>query len=164
MHAGKRSSALLAALIILMLLATLLEPALVIMAEGLQPLKLAVYVSPPTLPADGRAYACVYVQVQDLEGRPCPAPFKVNVTLTSSNLEVGTVQGEVVIAEGETFAVASFNTTNKAGLTIITASASGFTSGSAFLTTVNPSGLLLPSSSTSTPRAPCLARRALAER
>jgi hypothetical protein len=138
-----RHSALLF-IIILSLLNIFFQPVLAEKVESSQPLRLVVYVSPPALPADGRAYACVYVQVQDLEGRPCPAPFKVNVTLTSSNLEVGTVQGEVVIAEGETFAVAPFNTTNKAGLTIITASASGLMSGSAFLTTVNPSGASPP--------------------
>jgi hypothetical protein len=127
-----------------MLLNTLFQPAFSTEIGSLQPARLAVYVSPPTLPADGRGYTCVYVQIQDLEGMPFPAPSTVNVSLTSSNLEVGCVEGKVTIGEGETFAVALFNTTHTPGLTIITASASGFISGFAALTTVNPSGASSP--------------------
>jgi len=125
-------------------LAVLVQPAFPVGAEGFQPARLAVYVSPPTLPADGRSYACVHVQIQDLDGMPLPASSKVTVTLTSSNLDVGYVEGAVAIGEGESFTTAIFNTTLKPGLTIITASASGFISGFAALTTVNPSGAFPP--------------------
>jgi len=125
-----------------LLLAALLQQASIVGAG--QVAKLAVYVSPPILPADGGRYACVYVQIQDLDGRPLPAPSRVNVTLASSNLDVGAVTGWVVIDEGETFAVAFFNTTFKPGLTVIAASAQGFMSGFAALVTVNPSGASPP--------------------
>jgi len=125
-------------------LAVLFQPAFAAAAEGVHPSRLAVYFSPPTLPADGKSYMCVYVQIQDFDGFPVPAPSNVTVTLTSSNLDVGCVEGEIVIDEGETFAAALFNTTRKPGLTIITASASGFISGYAALTTVNPSGASPP--------------------
>ena len=128
----------------IILLNALFQPASALEIGSLQPMRLVVYVSPPALPADGRGYACVYVQIQDLEGTPLPALSRINVTLTSSNLDVGTVEGEISIDEGETFAVAFFKTTYKAGLTIITATASGFISGYAVLSTVNPSGASQP--------------------
>ena len=128
----------------LLLLAMLVQHAIPMGAEILQTAKLTVYISPPTLPADGRSYPCIYVQIQDLNGTPIPASSEVRVTLTSSNLDVGCVEAEAVIAEGETFTTAVFNTTLKPGLTIITASASGFISGYAVLVTVNPSGASPP--------------------
>jgi len=107
-------------------------------ANGFGVLRLAVYVSPPVLLADGNGHRCVYVQIQDLDGKPSMAPSNVTVTLTSSNLDVGVVENPIVIAEGESFSIARFNTTLKSGVTVITASASGFITGSATLTTVNP--------------------------
>jgi|GEM_PF-1970716 len=127
-----------------LLLTMLVQHPILVGAGGFQTAKLTVYVSPPALPADGRSYTCIYVQIQDLDGTPIPAPSEVKVTLTSSNLDVGYVEGEAVIAEGETFTTAVFNTTLKPGLTIITASASGFISGYAALVTVNPSGASPP--------------------
>jgi len=128
----------------IILLNTLFQPAFAMEIGGPKPTRLAVYVSPPTLPADGGSYACVYIQIQDFWGMPLPASSRLSVTLTSSNLEVGWVDEEATIEEGETFTVALFNTSLKPGLTIITASASGFISGYAALTTVNPSGASPP--------------------
>lgn len=113
-------------------------------ADLFEGLRLTVYVSPPVLPADGRGYGCVYVQIQDLDGEPLVAPSNVTVTLTSSNLDVGVVESPIVIAEGESFSIAWFNTTLKPGVAIITASAPGFIGGSAALTTINPAGASPP--------------------
>lgn len=100
--------------------------------------RLAVYISPPTLLADGKEYPCVYVQIQDLEGKPLKAALDVEVILTSSNLDVGMVKSRLVIPAGESFSTASFTTTLTPGTTIITASAPGFITGTATLTTVTP--------------------------
>ena len=132
-----------APLIILLSLNFCLAPAPV-GAELFEGLRLAVYVSPPALPADGKEYRCVYVQIQDLTGKPLMAPSNVTVTLTSSNLDVGIVESPTVIAEGESFSVARFNTTLEPGVTIITASAPGYIGGSAALTTVSPAGASPP--------------------
>ncbi len=99
-------------------------------------LRLAVYAVPPILPADGRSYKCIYVQIQDAEGRPVKAPSDVLVVLTSSNLEVGVVEESVVIPKGCDFAIARFNTSFVAGETAVTASSSGFETGKAVLKTV----------------------------
>ncbi len=101
-------------------------------------LKLAVYICPPTIPADGGSYKCVYVQIQDLSGYPVVLDESIIVNLSSSNLNVGTIVDELIIPCGSSFAVAEFNTTTHPGETIITASAQGFISGSAVLRTVHP--------------------------
>ncbi len=100
--------------------------------------RLAVYLSPPVIPADGKSYRCIYVQIQDSEGRPVILRTDLLVTLTSSNLDVGTVNNKLIIPAGDTFSTAIFNTTHKPGVTTITASAPGFKAGMATLRTVNP--------------------------
>jgi len=97
---------------------------------GPVPTKLAVYGFPPTLPADGGAYKAVVVQLQDAGGSPAKAPIgDVNVTLTSSNVTVGTVDPSVVISAGSTYTAAMFYTDNNNGSAVVTAQASGYTSG-----------------------------------
>ncbi|MEM3090451.1 MAG: carboxypeptidase regulatory-like domain-containing protein [Candidatus Bathyarchaeia archaeon] len=94
------------------------------------PSKLAVYCLPPVLPADGRAYEAIIVQLQDASGAPAKAPIgDVNVTLSSSNVEVGTVPANVTIKAGDTYAKVTFQTTSVAGSTTITAMASGYSTG-----------------------------------
>jgi hypothetical protein len=102
---------------------------------GPVPSKLAVYCLPPVLPADGRAYEAVIVQLQDSAGTPAKAPIgDVNVTLSSSNVTVGTVTPYITIKAGSTFAAALF-ITNNTGSATITAMASGYASGQATIKT-----------------------------
>ena len=97
---------------------------------GPVPSQLAVYSFPPTVPADGEFYDAIIVQLQDAKGLPAKAPIgNINVTLSSSNIIVGTVGPSMVIEAGNTYAVATFNATNAAGSTTITAIASGYISG-----------------------------------
>lgn len=107
------------------------------------PSKLQVYISPPKVLADNSVYEVVYVQPQDANGNPARASEDVKVLLLSSKTDVGTVQPEVTIRKGETYAVAKFSTTFVAGTTTITAMAadSGYASGTATITTVGPSKL-----------------------
>jgi adhesin/invasin len=95
------------------------------------PSKLAIYSLPPTLPADGRAYKSVVVQLQDAGGLPAKAPIgNVNVMLTSSNLSVGNVDSSVLITAGDTYAVATFYTNGiGTGSAVITALSSGYVTG-----------------------------------
>lgn len=99
-------------------------------------LRLAVYIAPPVLPADGREHKCVYIQIQDSHGRPVKASSDVEVILTSSNLEVGRIEDSIVIPKGSDYAIAKFNTTLLTGDTVITASSPGFKTGMAVLKTV----------------------------
>ncbi len=100
------------------------------------PSKLAVYCFPPTLPSDNGVYESIVVQLQDTQGSPARAPIgDVNVTLSSSNTNVGTVDNSTIIESGSTYAQAKLYTTNMSGTTTITAIASGYTSGEAVMRT-----------------------------
>jgi hypothetical protein len=103
---------------------------------GPVPYKLAVYCFPPVLPADNGVYKAIIVQLQDSGGNPAKAPIgDVNVTLSSSNATIGTVDNFVVIKGGNTYAVANFYATYNAGSTTITAMASGYASAEASIKT-----------------------------
>jgi len=107
---------------------------------GVIPTKLAVYLGPPTLPAESGTHYAVFVQLQDAAGNPAYAPAGgVGVSLRSSNTTVGTVYTSAIISAGTNFASTYFTATSVPGTTLITASAAGYTSGTATMTTVPPS-------------------------
>jgi hypothetical protein len=98
--------------------------------------KLEVYCLPPILPADSGSYRAIIVQLQDSSGTPAKAPIgNVNVTLSSSNIDVGGVDSSVTITAGSTYAVATFYTTTYPGSAVVTAIASGYVSGDEQVTT-----------------------------
>ncbi len=100
------------------------------------PYALAVYGFPSTLPADNSSYNAIMVQLQDSSGIPAKAPKNgIPVTLFSSNTNVGTVNTSITIPEGQTYAIATFNTTTTNGQATITAVASGYTTGGTTITT-----------------------------
>ena len=103
---------------------------------GPVPSNLAVNVLPLVLPADGGSYRSILVQLQDSGGLPAKAPIgNVTVTLSCSNVTVGTVDPSVVIHAGASYAAATFSTTVTAGSAVITAIASGYSTGQAQVTT-----------------------------
>ncbi len=103
---------------------------------GPTPSKLAVYCYPPKLPNDAGVYESVIVQLQDSQGSPARAPIgDVNVTLSSSDISVGTVDNWTIISSGSTYAVAKFYTTTTQGSTTLTAISSGYSSGAAVMIT-----------------------------
>jgi len=105
---------------------------------GPVPNKLAVYGLPPQLPANSSSYDAVIVQLQDASGVPAKAPIgNVSVSLSSSDLSVGTVSSTVIIPSGSTYTVTAFNTTSKPGSTTITATSSDYTTGQTIITTQN---------------------------
>lgn len=100
------------------------------------PYALAVYGFPSTLPADNSSYNAIMVQLQDSSGIPAKAPKNgIPITLFSSNTNVGTVNTPITIPEGQTYAIATFNTTTTNGQATITAVASGYTTGGTTITT-----------------------------
>jgi len=107
---------------------------------GIVPSKLTVYLSPSVIPNDGGTHYVVFIQLQDAAGNPAFAPAGgVGVSLSSSNTAVGTVDLAEAIGAGATFARTWFKSTATTGTSLITASASGYTSGTATITTVAPS-------------------------
>ncbi|MEM3551450.1 MAG: carboxypeptidase regulatory-like domain-containing protein [Candidatus Bathyarchaeia archaeon] len=103
-----------------------------------EPSKLKIYVGPSKVPADNGVYEAVFVQLQDAKGNPARALRDLDVSLSSSNTYVGSVDPLVTIRQGETYASAKFYSTYTPGSTTITAAASGFATVQASLTTVGP--------------------------
>jgi len=101
------------------------------------PAKLAVYVTPDTLFADGSTqYDVITVALEDSAGNVAWAQSKIGVTLYSSDLTIGTTPESIYIQAGSQYAKTSFTTKTKAGTTTITATATGLTSGSATVSTI----------------------------
>jgi hypothetical protein len=105
-------------------------------SQSLAPAALSLSTVPSKLPADNNTYPAVIVAVVDRGGHPTAAIADINVSLTSSQENVGKVIAEVAIHASETYAIANFTTTHTAGSTTITATTTGLTTASAVVTTV----------------------------
>jgi hypothetical protein len=93
------------------------------------PSAIAVFGFPSTLPADGGAYDSIMVQLQDSSGSPAKAPKGgIQVALSCADTNIGTITPSVTINEGQTYAIATFTTTQTTGSATITPVASGYTS------------------------------------
>jgi len=124
-------SRLMAILILLPLLTSLIPATTVAALDN----RINVSLGPSNLIADGETHECVFVQITNAKGEPIPAPENVVVTLTSSRLGVGSVQGTVTIKEGSSFTNGTFTTTKYPGTTLITATAPGYMTGGAEMMT-----------------------------
>jgi hypothetical protein len=102
------------------------------------PTKLYIYTSAPNVLADNNTYRCIYVQLQDVNGKISRATQDIVVGLSSSQTNIGTVDSSITIPQGETFAQADFTSTYYPGSTTISASATGFTTVLSTITTVGP--------------------------
>lgn len=107
----------------------------VITTIGPYPYETTVYGFPSLLPADGKTYTAVMVQLQDSTGLPARAPNDVQISLFSSNSTVGSVSPSIIILQGQTFAIANFTSTITPGITSITALGHGYASTQAKFTT-----------------------------
>lgn len=94
----------------------------------------------PKLPADGKEYASIVVQLQDRAGFPVLAKSDVKISLSSGSLNAGSVEENVVITKGTSQTTAIFKTSLVDDESFkITASSPGFTSVEAEMeTTVQP--------------------------
>ena len=106
------------------------------------PSSIAAYGFPATLPSDGHSYPAIMIQLQDSTGSPARAPKGgVQIALTSSNTTVGAVTPSITIFEGETYAIADFNTTTIAQMegkiksANVTAVSQGYSSSQVTITT-----------------------------
>lgn len=93
-----------------------------------------------SVPADGKTYGVLAVSIQSSSGQPIIATSTFTVLVSSSNVGVGTVQGNFSFLAGRTFMLANLTTTSTPGSTVITASAQGYQPGSAQVQTQELSG------------------------
>ncbi len=91
-----------------------------------------------TLPADGAAYSVFAVSLSDSTGAPAVAPNDIVIQLSSSRADIVSVDTSVVIRQGSIATIARMQTTLLAGLSNISASSVGLSSGTIPVTTVIP--------------------------
>ena len=103
-----------------------------------EPAKLRIYIGPNKVPADNSIYECIFLQLQDSTSRPTRALEDTTISLSSSLTSIGTVDPTITIPTGETYAVAKFDSTFTPGSTTIAATASGFATVQATMTTIAP--------------------------
>jgi len=105
---------------------------------GAIPHMISLSVVPEHLPSDGRSHKSIVIQLQDIEGKPVNAPSDVVISLSSTKTDIGIVDGTVVLPSGRSTIISTFYSTLVPGITVITASASGYASGSIELITAEP--------------------------
>lgn len=103
-----------------------------------QPSKLKIYVGPTSVPADDSTYNCIFVQLQDSSGKPARALQDTTISLSSSATNIGTVDPSITIPSGSTYGAANFRSTFTPGTTTIAATATGYATVQASVTTVGP--------------------------
>ena len=103
-----------------------------------EPSKLKIYVGPASVLADKNVYDIILVQLQDSKNAPARALEDTTISLSSSLTNIGTVDSSITIPKGSTQATAKFYTTYTPGTTTITATASGYMTVQAPVTTVGP--------------------------
>ncbi len=102
------------------------------------PAALKIYVGPTSVPADNNSYTCIYVQLLDSSQHPTRALQDTVIGLSSSNTNIGTVKPSITIPASATYASTSFQTTFSPGSSTIAATASGFATVQAAVTTIGP--------------------------
>ncbi|MCW4049489.1 MAG: Ig-like domain-containing protein [Candidatus Bathyarchaeota archaeon] len=95
--------------------------------------RLVIRLTPSIIPADGAEHELVVVQLQSPNGNPFIPNDDVTVYLTSSNLEIGTVEEEIVISSGKSYGKGYFTSNFEAGISVVSASAKSFQTGEATL-------------------------------
>jgi hypothetical protein len=83
--------------------------------------------APSKMLADGRSYNSVFVQLQNSAGNPVPAKSDIVVNLSSSSTRTASVQNNVTIKSGSTYAAASVTPTSTPGEFALSASSTGYT-------------------------------------
>lgn len=96
---------------------------------GSAPKALSLYQIPGIVQAADKTTNSLVVSLIDESGYPVAALEDTAVSFTSSDPEIATVDGSVVLAEGTSYALTGVHTTSKAGETTISASADELDSG-----------------------------------
>jgi hypothetical protein len=99
-----------------------------------EPNGISLSVAPSTIPANGTSYQVVFVSLLE-GGAPAVALQPLNISLATSNTNVGSVAPFIVIPANHEYAIAEFTTSLVTGSTTITAAATGVASSQAALLT-----------------------------
>ena len=91
--------------------------------------RIIVTPTPHGINADGLTHEIITIELQTVDGSAFLAPKDIRVQISSSNLNVGSVEEYVTIPEGKSYAKAEFTSTANSGITIISASSPGFETG-----------------------------------
>jgi hypothetical protein len=102
------------------------------------PSRLNIYAGPTSVLADNNTYNCIFVQLQDSSGQPARALQDTTISLSSSQTTIGTIVSSVTILNGTTYTSANFQTTFSPGTTTISATATGYATVQATVTTIGP--------------------------
>lgn len=102
------------------------------------PANLRIFLGPTSVLADNNTYNCIFVQLQDSTGKPARALEDTTISLSSSVTNIGTVNPSITIPKEATYASASFSSTFSPGTTVISASATGYTTVQSTMTTIGP--------------------------
>jgi hypothetical protein len=87
------------------------------------PKYLKIFVGPNHILADNNSYPQIAVELQDSQGNIANSTSNVSITLISTDTNIGQINSTLTIGSPTTYAVATFNSTYKAGLTNIVAAA-----------------------------------------
>jgi hypothetical protein len=87
--------------------------------------KIYLGIEPSVVIADNSATQNIFVMLQDMYGYPANAPRDTLISLSSSNIEIGSLPSSLIIPKGEAFAFTYFKKSNKEGITQITAHSEG---------------------------------------
>ena len=101
---------------------------------------LRISVAPSALPADGKTYPTLFVQLLGPEGAPRHSREPLRVFLTSSSPEVATVPQEIIVEPDSSYASVPLSVSFLPGVTRVMALAADHGSASAEVKTVSPLG------------------------
>ncbi|MCW3999270.1 MAG: hypothetical protein NWE93_03430 [Candidatus Bathyarchaeota archaeon] len=107
--------------------------------------KLMIFKGPSQVLADNNAYPQVAVQMQDDLGNPVALPSNTTVTIASADNLIATIDDEITVLAGSSYAVATLKTTYRAGDITLTAATNGLEAATEYLSAVGytPSKLVV---------------------
>ena len=100
------------------------------------PKHLKIFVGPNPILADDNSYPQVAVELQDSSGNIASESAVVGINLISTDTNIGHIGSTLEIEPGQTYSVATFNSTYTAGSTTIVAAATDWSSDSQSISTV----------------------------
>ena len=95
--------------------------------------RIGISITPPIINADGESHEIITIELWSQTDQPYIAPIDIPIQLSSSNLDIGSIQTFVTIEKGSTFVKANFTTKKNSGLSIITATSPGFETGQGYV-------------------------------
>ena len=100
------------------------------------PTLLKIFTGPSQVLADQSSYNQIAVELQNTAGFVGKLLSDVDATIASSDQSIGTIDPQIIIPQSQSFALATLNTTYKAGATTISAVATDLLRGQLSVTTV----------------------------